>query len=298
MATGLPYENGRKTEILDLGDPTFECTGLQDYPMNVKDGGGGLLKDNVPLICGGYNGSEIGECFKLVNKTWSPMQDGMQEARYHAGYGNVVINESLWKSGGMNTSTSELIDGKSSRSYQDLPEAMHAHCSIKINDSVILVTGGNSGSAKNQTFYHDFKNGKWSNGPALNHARYMHACKSFNLDGKMHLVVAGGFGVAGKLKSVEFLSMESADKGWFSGTTTDLPEAMAEFSMVHSLNQKSLFAIGGDDGGKRNAILELECEGSTVDSCNWDTSETKLKYAREDLVAYLIPDSLVDELCN
>ena len=30
-------------------------------------------------------------------KKWNPMKDEMKEARYHAGYGNVVINESLWK---------------------------------------------------------------------------------------------------------------------------------------------------------------------------------------------------------
>ena len=112
------------------------------------------------------------------------------------------------------------------------------------------------------------------------------------------LVVAGGFGDGGKLKSVEFLNLEHEDKGWHSGTTTDLPEAMAEFSMVPSLDQKSVFAIGGDDGGKRNEILELSCDGTNVDSCNWENSPTSLKHPREDLVALLIPDSLVDELCN
>ena len=145
IATGLPYENGRKTEIVDLSDPTFECQGLPDYPLNTKDGGGGLLANNTPIICGGYNGTEIGECFKLIDKKWNPMKDSMKEARYHAGYGNVVINESLWKSGGMNTSTSELINGKTSLKSSDLPQAMYAHCSIqvRISTSWLLIIGKN-----------------------------------------------------------------------------------------------------------------------------------------------------------
>ena len=161
-----------------------------------------------------------------------------------------------------------------------------------------MVTGGNSGNPNNKTYYHNFKTGLWTDGPELHNARYMHACKCFYINGEKTLIVAGGFGDGGKLKSVEFLSLEHENKGWHSGTTTDLPEAMAEFSMVPSLDQKSVFAIGGDDGGKRNEILELSCDGTNVDSCNWENCATTLKHPREDLVALLIPDSLVDELCN
>lgn len=305
----MPYEDGRKTEIVDLSDPTFECTGLPDYPLNTKFGGGGLLANNTPIICGGYNGTDIGECFKLIDKKWNPMEDMMNEARNHAGYGNVVVNESLWKSGGVKffggekffdklQNSSELINGNTSLKYSDLPEAMYAHCSIQINDSVILVTGGNSGNANKKTYYHNFKNGEWSDGPELLNARYMHACKSFYLNNEKTLVVAGGIGDEGKLKSVEFLSLEHEDKGWYSGNTTDLPEAMAEFSMVPSLDHKSVFAVGVVVGGKRDCILELSCDGTNLDSCNWENSPTKLKHPRENLVALLIPDSLVDELCH
>ena len=299
VTTGFPYSSGVHTEIVDLNDPDFSCPDLPDFPQKIKDGGGGLLREDLALICGGWNGTSVGDCYCLgTDKQWVLHDTGLQEPRFHGGYGNVVIDEKLWKSGGLNSNSSELVGGLKSVSSTDLPQAMYAHCSIKINDSVILVTGGKSRNPGNQTYFHNFKTGFWSDGPELNQSRFQHGCKSFYIGNDLILVVAGGFGTKGMLKSVEFLNVNKLEEGWITPKNTELPIAMAEFSLVMSLNKKSIFAIGGDDGSARDDILELNCDKSDFESCSWKTSPSKLKYAREDHVALLIPDSFVNELCK
>jgi len=301
VTTGLPYESGIHTEILDLTDPDFKCTGLPDYPLQIKDGGGALIKDDMLLVCGGYDATSNGidECYSLsTDATWSKMDQGLEEARFHAGYGSIVVNESLWNSGGELTKTSELVNGLSSVKTSDLPEIMFAHCAIQINDSVILVTGGKRNVSSANTYFHDFETGQWSDGPTMTYPRYLHGCKSFMLNGDQILIVAGGDGPNGKLKEVEFLNMNNLEQGWIQGRTASLPEALAEFPMVTSINGENVFIIGGDNGGKSGEILKLECSGKDLDTCGWRTSKSQLTHKREDHVAVLIPDTLVKELCN
>ena len=51
VATGWPTDNGVKTEILDLSDPTKSCL-LDD--ISVRGASTGGLLGTTPVICGGY----------------------------------------------------------------------------------------------------------------------------------------------------------------------------------------------------------------------------------------------------
>ena len=53
VAAGNPMENGKKTEIVDLSDPSKSCL-LDDIPYRIIDSVGGLL-GTTPVICGGFN---------------------------------------------------------------------------------------------------------------------------------------------------------------------------------------------------------------------------------------------------
>ena len=54
------YPQGRMTEILDLRDPNFHCSGLPDFPIEIAYAVGGVV-NNIPIICGGAY-STIHDC--------------------------------------------------------------------------------------------------------------------------------------------------------------------------------------------------------------------------------------------
>jgi len=58
IATGLYYEYGRITEIIDLEDETFECT-VGQFPFKSTSGATGGLVGNTPLICKFYKSCHL-----------------------------------------------------------------------------------------------------------------------------------------------------------------------------------------------------------------------------------------------
>ena len=55
VVTGTPIENAQYSEVIDLLDSDAKCEPLMDFPIQAYSGTGGLLQNNQPLICGGYN---------------------------------------------------------------------------------------------------------------------------------------------------------------------------------------------------------------------------------------------------
>lgn len=57
VTTGsAPGDAARKTEVIDLADPTNECS-LADYPLDVYDCAAGLVSQG-PLVCAGNQDTE------------------------------------------------------------------------------------------------------------------------------------------------------------------------------------------------------------------------------------------------
>ena len=76
----------------------------------------------------------------------------------------------------------------------------------------------------------------------------------------------------------------------------NLPVEMAYHEMVSSPNNQALYTF--DNGyGHQEDIHKFSCSGS-INSCQWTKSNLKLKYGREVSVAFRIPDSLANKLCN
>jgi hypothetical protein len=50
-------EGSKKIEVIDLANSTNVCqpSVLEDYPLDASEASGGLLNNNIALICGGSN---------------------------------------------------------------------------------------------------------------------------------------------------------------------------------------------------------------------------------------------------
>ena len=58
------------------------------------------------------------------------------------------------------------------------------------------------------------------------------------------------------------------------------------------------YAMGGwdEDRNERNEVLQLECRGDQIQSCQWKEMSEKLEFARSRHVSIPLPDSY--EICN
>ena len=66
VATGRPYTEAKKVEVIDLVSPSKSCT-LSDFPIRLYTAIGAFTPLG-PTICSGYNddtSSRIGDCFTL-----------------------------------------------------------------------------------------------------------------------------------------------------------------------------------------------------------------------------------------
>ena len=211
------------TKIIDLQNDDFVCN-LPDYPVKMQAGIGGIVEDDIPLICGGYwkRGRSIYECFKLVDKSWE-IADVLETDKVFMGTGNVVINKKLLLSGGYDgdsvSDKMSLMDTISSTiKLKDMPKAISDHCIVKLDQSKILLIGGNDDNGKrSETLIFNLENQQWSDGPRMRQKRRSHGCVKGNLNGKPIIWVTGGY-AENRLKSTEYLDLENLNQGWQSGT--------------------------------------------------------------------------------
>ena len=129
--------------------------------------------------------------------------------------GSVVLKGKLLISGGDGSNrrrfiSSELVSEHDSTYTNRLPRRLAMHCNIKINETTILITGGqNRGFSKRSTFQ-NVETGRFIEGPRFKNLRsHGHGCGKFTFKGKTYALVAFG-----RLNSVEILDLQKIDKGW------------------------------------------------------------------------------------
>ena len=106
----------------------------------------------------------------------------------------------------------------------NLPEPMHSHSFISINQSTSLLIGGMrlTTGMSNKTHFFNNDNNKWKSGPDLLQSRCYHAAGVLTdyATGKQHVAVVGGLGngvfAAETLNSVELLL--HGENSWIQGT--------------------------------------------------------------------------------
>ena len=90
-------------------------------------------------------------------------------------------------------------------------------------NTIYLIAGKQNGKISNKTWILEFSDSTPNNlnikeGPTLSTERSMHTCGKMIVNGKIRIVVAGGWNDTKYLDSVEILDPNALGEGWVSGT--------------------------------------------------------------------------------
>jgi hypothetical protein len=230
------YDEGtKKIEVFDLLDPSNVCQPLivEDYPLdNVYGASGGLLDNNIALICGGEMNQHpypiLDDCFAFTDNT---VEANLKLAQPRFDAASVVLNgTTLWLTGGVIldeeilTNSTEFVETTGTRPGPDLPLEVRGHCLVSLNDTTVLLIGGvlprTSQTTKSKaTFYYSTDHMTWTEGPSLKTGRSDFSCALFKSPQHGYtdtVIVTGGFNDAWHdLASTEFLNLDS--NSWISG---------------------------------------------------------------------------------
>ena len=324
VATGFSKE----TEIIDLENPDFVCakegstTKLKQFPVDIWSATGGLIRQK-PMICGGkiwttvYEKSFSQACYALQEiGSWKEEEATLSKGRMMYGSGSVVLNNELvigggWDLDGMSTSI-EVIGGRRNKARTleniELPIETYGSCIVPWDADTFMVIGGNLNEAggnprysQRGTYFINIKDETMTNGPDLINARYRHGCSEMIVDGEEFIVVTGGHGMAywgSTQNSTEYLSKANfEDVGWQEGA--QLPVHIFNHQqMVTSPDKQFVYTIGNGHRAYNKDIYKYTCPNNDIKQCVWTKAKTKLKYGRERLVAFGIPNSLAEKICE
>ena len=71
VATGrVGSGTSSNVEIIDLEISTSSCQNLEEYPLKLQEGSGGLSLEESPLICGGHDNVDFDACHYFGNNEW------------------------------------------------------------------------------------------------------------------------------------------------------------------------------------------------------------------------------------
>ena len=144
------------------------CNNWPDFPIGVYGATGGLIGDTV-IICGGYAGGYVDECYSLTSEK-ATLVTHMSVGRYLAA--SIVLNDNtLWVTGGSDggsLASTEYVRMTGTMPGPDLPMALDGHAMVAINSAYSMVIGGFTNDFSASTYFYDHTEGKWIIGPSLN----------------------------------------------------------------------------------------------------------------------------------
>ena len=203
VTTGYPLQKSIKTEIIDLKMPENSCWQEDDFPVGLIRATGGLVRENVPLICGGFDVSWHArqECYLLTNNGFSNIIN-MTKAR--VGSSAVVQNQDLVVFGGVyyegitsdhvGISSIERVSiaKQSSDIIGEMPFTFSEGCIMAYNEKkVMAISGLQDEYPSPDTWTSSFDDlANWRRGPSLNEKRSSFGCSMFH-HFKMAIVVGG-----------------------------------------------------------------------------------------------------------
>ena len=134
-----------------MEEPNFSCPNIEPIPIRLTEATGGLMAGQTPFICGGQiNGwTYSNNCYQLTETgSWAKDQRAtLTTARRYAGYGSVVLNNSLVLTGGYNGNYLSSIEIVSPNTRAEtlsvqLPTGLAYHCQVPWDSETFLVIGG------------------------------------------------------------------------------------------------------------------------------------------------------------
>ncbi len=293
-------------EVINLESSATTCKDLPNFPATFYGAIGGLGFNENPIICGGNHDNNFSNrCYSLENKEWVSAAS-MNSVRFHAAAAQLQDGK-LLVTGGQNDSfllnSAEMLTEEGWESKIPLlPVNIMYHCMVTVNSTTVMVIGGWSSG---KTFYFNFGEESWTEGPELKNYRVWHSCGKIRRNNEsqdMSIIVAGGLnGLNGDyiMSSVEIL--DDGSNEWRTGP--ELPFGIGESQMVEDQNggvvliggESSLCAvlIGGESSSciVLNSLYQLPHGGQDA---VWTKMEQKMKSARYQHVAFLIPENIVD----
>ena len=159
------------------------CNNWPNLPIGVDGATGGLIGDTV-IICAGYAGGYVDECYSLTSEKVTLVTQ-MSFGRWKAG--SIVFNDNtLWVTGGYHDlhtnilASTEYVTVTETMLGPYLPMALSDHAMVAINRTFSMVIGGYTGGDSSfsysvSTFFYDHNEGEWITGPSLMQARMNHA---------------------------------------------------------------------------------------------------------------------------
>ena len=228
LVTTGQYNNGN-SEIIRLNSNDAKVPTYPNLSKYIVGATGGFIGEKM-LICGGSIGdsddSISRECYLLHQVRSIDEQINMKKNRKWAA--SIVMGNKLWILGGMtgehgsvSDRTSEFIDIDGHREDgPDLPAGLERHAVVKINETTAMLLGGYPAynfKKYSKTWYYTQHQTEWIPGPNLNHARCSHTAGLIydSITQEEYVVVIGGIGNSGNLKSIEYLSRDGSE--WKEG---------------------------------------------------------------------------------
>jgi len=273
--------------------PDYQCT-LQDFPLEVS-GAVGFWTAQGPTVCGGLREKR---CFFYSKEhQWMPWTN-MGTARHQASALQINPNQALIIGGADDNwddlKTTELISSSGSEARKDFPVTIAYHCSFTINSTHGMVAGGYQDVSSSSTWFVDLTTTRVTPGPTMKTGRTYHGCSVFQHGAKSYGIISGGQYGSDRLDSTEIIDFDQESPSWTEGPK--LPRKLDGLTLVQT--SQGTYAMGGDDSGgnDRNEVLQLDCPGDQISSCQWLEMPEKLDFARSGHVSIPLPDSY--EICN
>jgi hypothetical protein len=200
VATGYSTSSGiiSNVEVIDLEISSSSCKNLKDYPLKITEGGIGLLLDDSPLICGGFDSltsSNTNNCFNLQNNEWmfsNPLNEAKRSfsiSKHPFLKENFSLIETGGYTGGIVNTTGILTNDGWKKLSLGLPKPEHGHCTIQFNSKILMAI------LIKETYFMSSTGTGWATGPSLITERRWFGCGrilSNEQSNTFSVIVAGG----------------------------------------------------------------------------------------------------------
>ena len=226
IVNGSPRNtDSQSAEIIDLNHSNARCKFLAEYPLQIDEASGGLV-GNIPVICGGHDGSgpiDLCLAYDQQENQWKSHASLQSKRKNHATVG-LPDDDGLWISGGSGrssilSSTEIIYPNKTSKLGPSLRKPLYRHCvhTLKTSKMEFLVTGGstNDGSTAETSFL-DWDTQQFRSGPTMNYKREEHGCCVFRSKAHQNrpvALVAGSFSGDG-IDTAEVLDFTLENPQW------------------------------------------------------------------------------------
>ena len=137
---GTPTSSSSAVEFWSSTNADQESCQLSDYPREMYHPTVNLVGNNKLIAC--YSTS----CDIYQDGAWEHLQDTIDSRRFHSAVG---LREKLLLIGGMDSNSTEFIpvDGSGASPGPFTVRHGYLHCTMKISEEVIVVTGGDQTSS-------------------------------------------------------------------------------------------------------------------------------------------------------